>query len=140
LDEENKPIEKFFPFASNVPFVNVTVLVEPTVRLSDSSHVPPIPLKVIGISKDTELLVIVLVPLVAEKVVAPVLVEVMPTPIVKEPAIFKVLAPEKVPVNPVKFKELHNIPEFDTTSAPAKIFTLLTRTVITRVLVPVLPE
>jgi len=69
LEEENVPSVKFLLFASNVPLVNVTVLDEPTVRLSASCQVPPTPLKVNGKSRVTALVVIVLVPEMAPKVI-----------------------------------------------------------------------
>jgi len=42
------PTVKVFPFKSNVPLVNVAVLVEPIVKASSSRNVPPTPLNVKG--------------------------------------------------------------------------------------------
>ena len=70
LEEENNPMLKFFPLASRVPLVRVTVLVLPTVRLSANWKVPPTPSKVRGKSSVTALLVMLCVPEVAPKVVA----------------------------------------------------------------------
>jgi hypothetical protein len=93
LEEEKRPIEKFLLLASIVPLVRVTVLVLPTTALSASCHVPPTPLNVSGLSMVTELEVMVLVPDVADIVMAlapPVTV--IPVPIVKLPA--RVIAEE----------------------------------------------
>ena len=54
-----------------VPLVSVIALEDtPTVNVPTTCHVPPIPLNVIGKSSVLPLVVIVLVPLVAAKVIA----------------------------------------------------------------------
>ena len=86
FEEENKPAVKFLPLASKVPLVRVTVRVEPTTISSANCQVPPTPLKVIGKSSVLPLLVMVLVPEVAAKVVALApAVKVMPEETVKLP-------------------------------------------------------
>lgn len=91
--------------ALNVPLDSVTVLAEPTVKLSDSVQVPPTPLKTIGMSSVVPLLAIVLLPLVAPKVVVLVPVMVIVEDSVKLPHIVRVELTTE-PANPVKFKSL----------------------------------
>ena len=106
FEESNIPVEKFLPFKSKVPIVNVVVLEEPTVKLSCSTQVA-VPLEtpnVIGKSKVVPFEVIVFVPVVAanDVILAPD-AQLIPVEHVKFPYILLVEF-TTVPAKPVKFK------------------------------------
>lgn len=104
--EENVPTVKVLPFRSSVPLVNANALVEPSVKASRSCHEPPTPLNVTGKSNILPLVVIVLPPDVALKVVAEVPAEtVTPEENTMLPATL-LIELTKEPENPVKFRLL----------------------------------
>jgi hypothetical protein len=97
------PALTVFPFRSTVPFVCVNILVEPIVVLSWKTQVPPAPLNVTGKSSVLPFDVIVLLPLVAPNVCAPVpALNVIPEDTVRSPYIVLALL-VSVPEKPVKF-------------------------------------
>jgi hypothetical protein len=94
------------PFPSSVPFVSVTLLVDPIVKASARRQDPPTPLKMIGLSNVTPEEVIVFGPEVAANVMAFVVaVNTVEAPDVKSPKTVTACDPT-VPANPLKLKFL----------------------------------
>jgi hypothetical protein len=100
-----------------VPWVTVN---EPEVEkasLRDKTFAELFTLKDAAIIFPFEVMEVLLAPCA---LIVPVYVQVIPDPTVRFPSIFMVLAPEKVPVNPVKFrfKQAPVTPEIVTVTAP----------------------
>lgn len=106
FEDENVPTVNVLPFRSIAPADKVNVRVDPSVKASWSCHAPPTPLNVTGKSSVLPLVVIVLPPDVAMKVVADAPADtVMPEENTMLPATL-LLPMDRAPLNPVKFRLL----------------------------------